>query len=70
MDNLRLKETNKDKFKTDCFICECNKDIAEEHYIVPLYEVKKIIVERYEDEAIFLSQNFNSFLHIYITDKP
>ncbi len=67
---LRLKDTNKDKFKTECFICKCNKDIAEEHYIVPLYEVKKIIIEQYDNEVICLCPNCHSFLHLYLTGKP
>lgn len=69
MGNLKLKEIKKDKSKTECFICKCNKDIVEEHYIVPLYEVKRIITERYENEVVCLCPNCHSFLHILLTGK-
>lgn len=57
------------KEKCNCYICQKHKEIAEEHFIVPLAEVKKVIYEKYEDETIFLCPNCHAYIHLRSSQK-
>lgn len=57
------------KSKEQCFICKRHAMITEEHYIVPISEVKKANVKIYEDEIINLCPNCHTYLHLMLNKK-
>lgn len=57
------------KDKKKCFICKENSLITEEHYIVPIKEVKKTKLTSYKDEVIDLCPNCHTYLHLIIDEK-
>lgn len=57
------------KSKEQCFICKSNALIAEEHYIVPISEVRKTNLKTYEDEVINLCPNCHTYLHLILNKK-
>lgn len=55
--------------KEKCYICGNHKLITEEHYIVPISEVKKANLISYEDEVIDLCPNCHTYLHLILNEK-
>ena len=55
--------------KKQCFICQNNEIITEEHYIVPISEAKKTNLIEYKDEIINLCPNCHTYLHLIINNK-
>lgn len=61
-------KTNREE-KDNCFICGKHKVITEEHYIVPLAEVKESTKKEYEDEIIYICPNCHTYLHLMLRNK-